>query len=267
MNEPISESDLAKALTTRWVGRRFHLFETIDSTNSKLSQMALSGEPEGTLVLAEYQSLGKGRLGRKWIAPAGTSLLISLLLRPQWPVEQAQWLMMIAGLSAVEAIREVTDVEVRLKWPNDIVMGDTPPWRKCGGILLEGDIQDTMLRSAVVGLGINVNISPALLSQSAINATSILAEAGRTIDRMDLLVSILNIIERRYEDASSGHAPSAEWRSALINIDRMVRAEYVDAGDPVEGIAVDTDSLGSLLVRDSSGKIHRLAAGDVTILS
>jgi BirA family biotin operon repressor/biotin-[acetyl-CoA-carboxylase] ligase len=219
------------------------------------------------MVLTEYQSSGKGRLGRKWNAPTGTSLLFSLLFRPGWPVEQAQWLMMIAGLSATEAIREVTGVEVRLKWPNDIVAGDKPPWRKCGGILLEGDIQDSVLRSAVVGLGINVNIAPALLPQTAINATSILAESGRAIDRVDLLASFLKIIERRYENASDGHAPSAEWRSALINIDRTVRVEYVDAGDSVEGIAVDTDSLGRLLVRDSSGNIHKLAAGDVTILS
>jgi BirA family biotin operon repressor/biotin-[acetyl-CoA-carboxylase] ligase len=267
MIEAIDKSNLANALTTQWLGRRFHLFETIVSTNSELSQLASGGEPQGTMVIAEYQSSGKGRLGRKWEAPANTSLLFSLLFRPQWPVEQAQWLMMIAGLAAIDAIRYVTGIEVRLKWPNDIVRGATSPWRKCGGILLEGDIQDSVLRSAVVGVGINVNIAPAQLPKTAINATSIQAESGRTIDRTDLLVSFLEIMERRYEEVSAGNEPSAEWRSALINIDRTVRAEYVAAGGSLEGIAIDTDSLGRLLVRDSSGIIHKLAAGDVTILS
>ena len=265
MKDPFELSVLESKLSARWLGRRFYLFETIDSTNTNLRELSYQGEPEGSVVLAEYQSSGKGRLGRQWHAPAGSSLLFSMLFRPEWPSDRAQWLMMIAGLSAIEAIKQVADLDLRLKWPNDIVIGEDPPWRKCGGVLLEGEMQDSVFNSAVVGVGINVNILPAQLPETVSPATSLQVEAGCLIPRLPLLLNYLAIMERRYEEASMGVSPLTDWRAALVNIGQRVRAEIKSGGAAIEGVAVDIDTTGRLLIRDSSGSLHTVTAADVTI--
>ena len=267
MEDLFKESALSSTIKTRWLGRHFYLFQTIDSTNTRLKTMSTQEEPAGTMVLAEHQSSGRGRLGRQWHAPAGSSLLFSLLFRPAWPAERVQWLMMIASLTAIEAIKQETGIALRIKWPNDLVMGNRPEWRKCGGILMEGDIEGSTVRSAIVGVGINVNIPSAQLAKTATQATSLQAETGRTVPRLPLLVTYLQIMEQRYEAISAGHSPIVEWRSALVNIGQTVRAEISGGGDSIEGIAVDTDTMGRLLVRDSSGKIHKITAADVTVHS
>ncbi len=267
MEDILSKSALSLAIKTRWLGRLFYMFHTIDSTNTRLKTMATQGEPEGTMVLAEHQSSGRGRLGRQWHAPAGSSLLFSLLFRPDWPTEHTQWLMMIASVTAIETIKLVTGLDLRIKWPNDIVIGDQPPWRKCGGILMEGDFQGSALRSVVIGVGINVNIPTSQLAESAFPATSLQVETGQTVPRLPLLVTYLQIMEQKYEAISAGHSPMLEWRSTLVNIGQTVRAEIEGVGAPIEGIAVDTDVMGRLLVRDSSGKIHKITAADVTVHS
>ncbi|HET6446015.1 MAG TPA: biotin--[acetyl-CoA-carboxylase] ligase [candidate division Zixibacteria bacterium] len=265
MKDPFELSVLKSELSARWLGRRIYLFETIDSTNTRLRKMSDQGEPEGSVVLAEYQSLGKGRLGRQWHAPTASSLLFSMLFRPEWPSDQAQWLMMIAGLSAIEAIKQVAGLDLRLKWPNDIVIGDEPPWRKCGGVLLEGEMEESVFSSAVVGVGINVNISTAQLPETASRATSLQVEAGRAIPRLPLLLNYLAIMEHRYEEASKGVSPLTGWRSALVNIGQRVRAEIESGEAAIEGMAVDVDATGRLLIRDSSGTLHTITAADVTI--
>lgn len=219
------------------------------------------------MVLAEHQSSGRGRQGRQWHAPAGSSLLFSLLFRPNWPAERVQWLMMIASLTAIEAIKLETGLDLRIKWPNDLVMGNRPALRKCGGILMEGDIQDSTVRSAVVGVGINVNIPSAQLAETAAQATSLQVEAGITVPRLPLLATYLQIMEQKHEAISAGHSPIPEWRSALVNIGQTVRAEISGVRASIEGIAVDTDTMGRLIVRDSSGKIHKITAADVTVYS
>jgi BirA family biotin operon repressor/biotin-[acetyl-CoA-carboxylase] ligase len=262
----IDKSELSAALKTQWLGRRFEVYQSIESTNTRLIEMAKVQAPSGTMILAEYQSSGKGRLGRRWDAPAGSSLLFSLLFRPDWPADRAQWLMMIASLSVVQAIRAVTGLDIRLKWPNDIVIGDSSDWRKCGGILLEGEIDESLLKSAVVGIGINVNTPLSDLADTAPKATSLEVEAGYILPRIPLLADILRIMELRYEQASAGQSPLADWKSALINLGHKVRVSSASGDSPVEGTAVDTDELGRLLIRDHAGKIHKMAAGDVTVL-
>jgi len=264
---PINKSELSAAMTTKWLGRHFFVYQSVDSTNTQLMEMAKKREASGTMILSEYQSSGKGRLGRKWNAPAGSSLLFSLLFRPHWPEDRAQWLMMIAGLSAIRAINLATGLDFRLKWPNDIVIGEKPPWRKCGGMLLEGDFHDSVLRSAVVGIGINVNIPPSGLADTAPQATSLEVETGLVVPRIPLLVDLLEIMEQEYEKASMGKSPLSEWRTALINMGQIVQVSAAGGDTVVEGTAIDTDELGRLLVRDVSGKVHKLAAGDVTVLS
>jgi BirA family biotin operon repressor/biotin-[acetyl-CoA-carboxylase] ligase len=267
MDDLLVRSALSQVLETRWLGRHFHIYSSIDSTNTALKTMASQGEPTGTMVLTDHQSSGRGRLGRQWHAPAGSSLLFSLLFRPAWSGERAQWLMMIASLSALEAIRIETGLDLRIKWPNDIVSGGQPPWRKCGGILLESDFQDSVLRSAVVGIGINLNIAESQLEKNTFSATSLQVETGRTVPRLPLLARLLRIMEEKYEAISAGYSPIGQWKNRLVNIGQSVRVEVPGTGKLIEGVAVDTDEMGRLLVRDHSGKMHEITAADVTLRS
>jgi biotin-(acetyl-CoA carboxylase) ligase len=165
MDDELTETAVQSALTTRWLGRHYHYFDTIGSTNDRLKEMVAAGDgqhpPAGTLLLTDYQSRGRGRLDRRWQAPPGSSLLLSVLFRPDWPAEQAQWLTMMASLAAADAIETATDLTVGVKWPNDLLVAGDGDWRKVSGLLLEGVLgDDGRLQSAILGIGINVNIPP-----------------------------------------------------------------------------------------------------------
>lgn len=267
MEDILNENALSAHLDTKWLGRRFHYFKTIDSTNTFLKSLVEEGEPSGSMVLADYQSKGKGRHGRRWEAPAGSSLLCSLLFRPDWPSRQAQWLTMMAGLSAVETLRFETGLDFRLKWPNDIVVGDHDLWRKCGGLLLEGEFDGPILRSAVLGIGINVNIPSTEISDSSQPVTSLQIETGQSFSRLPILTRFLLTMEAHYESASRGLSPQPAWRSLLVNIGKPVRVNMTGSAQPIIGVATDVDPWGRLLIRDGEGKIHVVSAGEVTLRS
>jgi BirA family biotin operon repressor/biotin-[acetyl-CoA-carboxylase] ligase len=269
MNEAneLSESEIRSSLETKWLGRRSFVYETVESTNTVLKDLASRGEPAGTLVLAEYQSAGKGRHGRKWHVPPGSSLLFSLLFRPHWPPEQAQWLMMIAGLATAETLRSATGLNVKLKWPNDVVIGGRHPWRKCCGILLETEFENNILTSAVLGIGINVNIPESELTDLARFATSLQAELGAHVPRIPLLTQLLLALEQYYEKLEMGKSPREKWKSMLVNIGQPVHAQVIGLDQPIGGIAVDVDDWGRMIIRDSAGNKHSIAAGDVSLIS
>jgi BirA family biotin operon repressor/biotin-[acetyl-CoA-carboxylase] ligase len=267
MNEILDTDRISNALGTKWLGRSLIHQPSVDSTNDLLLEMAAQGQAAGTVVLADFQRKGRGRLGRSWQAPPGTSLLFSMLFLPDWPAARAPWLTMIAGLAVVEAVTAETGLSPGLKWPNDIVMLSGDLWRKVGGLLLEGEFADGCLRSAVLGIGLNVNISPADLPEASPPATSFQAELGRPVPRMDLLAGILRGLERRYQDIEEGHSPWPAWNDRLVTLGRAVCVRGVKSGETVEGIAEATDEWGRLLVRELSGRLLPVAAGDVTLRS
>ncbi len=265
MNDMMDKTAILGALKTKWLGHHLHVYQTVSSTNTLLKEMAANGEPTGTVVIADYQSAGKGRQGKYWRAPVGSSLLFSLLFRPGWPATQAQWLMMIAGLAVAESLRAYTELKVQLKWPNDIVFGDNLPWRKCGGLLLETGFVGSALGSAILGIGINANIPSADLSKLSENATSLQVETGRAIRRLPLLADIIFRLESLYDTASQGHSPLTRWKAHLVDFGYPVRAQVTGADRAIEGIAIDTDSWGRMLIRDSGGNIHTFTAGEVAL--
>lgn len=223
--------------------------------------MADKGAPAGTLLLTDYQAAGKGRFDRRWEAPPTTSLLLSLLFRPGWPARQAPWLTMCAGLAVVDAVESETGLRAGLKWPNDVMLKTDSGWRKIGGLLLETELEDDHLQLAVLGIGLNVNIP--LEQLPAPGATSLLAAGGQTTPRLPLLAALLEHLERRYEAADQGESPQPAWDRRLITRGQQVQ---VSGGrETVEGIAEGTDEWGRLLVRDDEGRVHALAAGDVTL--
>lgn len=267
MNEILDPNRIRAALGTKWLGRTLVYKETIGSTNDLLLQMAAEGAAAGTVVLADFQTKGKGRHGRSWQAPPRTSLLFSVLFRPDWPAEWSPWLTMIAGLAAAEAVAAETGLLARLKWPNDIVVESGGRWRKLGGMLLDGDFIDARLRTAVLGTGLNVNIAPDELPESATPATSLSVETGRRLSREALLVRILSRLEKRYMEIEMGRSPWLAWNELLVTLGREVRISGASQPEAVEGVAEATDEWGRLLVRDPAGRLHKVSAGEVTLRS
>lgn len=264
MIDTLDARAVEEALSTSWLGHPVHYFDEVGSTNEALQEMARKGAPAGTLLLANYQSQGKGRLNRRWDAPPGSSLLCSLLFRPDWPAERAAWLIMSAGVSAAAAVRQVTGLEARLKWPNDLMIPVDGRWRKGGGLLVEGSFADDRLVEAILGTGINVNIASNDLLDTGVPATSLQIASGRPISRLRLLVTYLAELERAYGSADAGRSPQEAWNEHLITIGQEVRVSAADR-PTLTGRAEGTDRWGRLLVRDKLGRVHAISAGDATL--
>jgi BirA family biotin operon repressor/biotin-[acetyl-CoA-carboxylase] ligase len=255
-------------LTTRVMGRPLYYFPTIGSTNVEARRLAASGAPEGTLLVADEQTAGKGRLGRRWSAPPNTCLLMSLLFRPTLSPSQAPRLTMLCSLAAAEAIESDTGLPVAVKWPNDLVIpqppGATNPYHKLGGLLTETAIAGSTILFAVVGMGINVNVDPAALGPVMTPATSLSAELGHAVDRAALLADILQRIEDRYPQVTGGQL-YGDWAGRLVTIGQRVTVSSAGAREQVEGVVEGVNSDGALQVRDLAGNLHLIAVGDVTL--
>jgi len=265
----LGEAAVAAALTTAWLGRAYRYSPAVDSTNKQMKAWAAAGTspaPHGAVWLADYQSAGRGRLDRRWDAPPGTALLLSVLLRPAgWPAGRGAWLTMLAGLAAAEAIEDVTGRPARLKWPNDVLLGEGETWRKAGGLLLDAALDaNGGLEMAILGIGLNVNIPAGALPPAATPATSLLVELGRPVARPALLAALLARLEGRYAAADAGQSPAEDWAARLVTLGRTV--DVTAAGRaPLAGTAEGVDEWGRLLVRDATGQLHTVAAGDVTL--
>lgn len=266
----LQETAVLSSLVTRWLGRTYYCLETIGSTNDYLKQMAAAGDadhpPSGTVVLADFQSQGRGRMGRRWEAPPGTALLFSVLLRPDWPPERSNWLTMMASLAAVRAIATVCPLPVGIKWPNDVMVQQDDLWRKIGGLLLEGELDENgRYATAIIGIGLNVNVPPNQLPEALTPPTSLLAAAGRPVSRLALLVSLLAELEELVDRAAAGQSPHQEWAEHLITLGQIVQVTEGGNGRTLQGTASGTNSWGHLLVTDATGVTHTIAAGDVTL--
>ncbi len=245
-------------------------FDSIDSTNGYLLAEARRGARQGLVVVADHQSAGRGRLGRSWEAPPGSSLLVSVLLRPDLPPGRAQVLGLVMALAASDACDAATGLRPALKWPNDLVVED----RKLGGVLSETELEGPLTKAVVVGLGLNLRWPggrPEGVGESATTLDDALraAEArglrtrGRdSISRDGLLAELLRALEVRLATLS-GAGPEqllSEYRSLCATLGRSVRVEL--PGRTLEGFASGVDSEGRLLVQDT-GSVHVVAVGDV----
>lgn len=259
MHDLLSADAIASRLATRVVGRNLEFYRSIGSTNSRAVALARQGAPDGTLVVADEQTAGRGRLGRQWLSPPGSSLLMSLLFRPPLLPRQAQRLAMVCSLAVVDASAHVGGLEARIKWPNDMLVAGL----KLGGLLTELGATGPRLDYVVVGMGLNVNLEPQALGDVASLPTSFQAQIGRAVSRLDLLVEILLCVERRYDRLREGWSPHEEWRDHLETLGRQVNVGLPDGS--IDGLAVDVDADGALLVRTVEGRLERVLAGDVTL--
>jgi BirA family transcriptional regulator, biotin operon repressor / biotin---[acetyl-CoA-carboxylase] ligase len=234
-------------------GTRFDVrrFARLDSTNRYLIEEAARGAPVGTVAVADEQTEGRGRLGRSWVAPAGASLLVSVLLRPRLAPERLALLTMAAGLAAIDAVGAIGGFEARLKWPNDVVVDD----KKLAGILAEkvGD-------AVVIGMGLNVRWE-SFPDELAGAATACNRHSRHPVGRDDLLASWLGALQVRL-GALDRIVDDARARSATLG--RRVRVET--AGRTFAADAIELTDEGHLVVRDDDGGERVVAAGDVVHL-
>lgn len=255
----LSAASILDGLGTRYIGRKVGYWPELGSTNDEAKRLAGEGAPEGTLVIADYQTRGRGRLDRGWVAPYGSSLLMSIVFRPQLAAHQIQRLTMSCGLAVADAIEQQTGLRAGLKWPNDVVIAGG----KAGGILTEIEVKGIEIDFAVVGIGLNVNLDPALLPADApVQATSLSRQLGTEVPRLPLLWVVLEKIEERYSALRTGQSPHREWAARLVTMGRPV--VIAGAGPVVEGVAESVDVDGALLVRLADGCLERVVAGDVT---
>jgi BirA family biotin operon repressor/biotin-[acetyl-CoA-carboxylase] ligase len=240
--------------TRTWTVRRF---AEIDSTNRLLLDEARAGAPEGLVAVADHQTAGRGRLDRTWEAPPGSSLLVSVLLRPALEPEAVHWVVMAAALALADAVGEVAGFTPELKWPNDLVVAD----RKLAGLLAEREPGSGDVRPAViVGAGVNVNWT-AFPPELAGLATACNREAGGDVDREALLEHYLDRLGHRLDAID---AVPSDYRARLATIGRRVRVEQ--ASGAITGVAVDVRDAGELIVRDDDGDAHVITAADVVHL-
>jgi BirA family biotin operon repressor/biotin-[acetyl-CoA-carboxylase] ligase len=253
--------------------RELRVVESTASTNADLVAAAEAGEPAGLVLVAELQTAGRGRLDRSWTAPPRSGLTFSVLLRPAVPPRALGWLPLLAGLAAAEALGRLAELDVRLKWPNDLVVDD----RKLAGVLAErvagvvseGDDRREDLERTIgaVVVGIGLNVSTLATELPVATATSLAIEGAACTDRDPLLRAILRRLAERVSmwDGPYGDRGLADdYRARCATIGRAVRAE-LPAGAVIEGLAEDVDDDGRLLIRTSTG-LETVGAGDVVHL-
>ena len=249
------------ALTTTIMGHRIDYRAATRSTMDDARRAAEEGAPEGTLIVADEQSAGRGRFERTWVSPPGVNLYLSLLLRPS--PEIAAQLSMVAPLALARSLRRIALGQggpVTIKWPNDVRMGG----RKIGGILIESSLaQDGAESFAIVGVGVNVNFDAAEHPDIRDTATSLLSELGRPVPRLRVLAALMEETEALYLSLQQGGSVREEWALLLDTLGQRVTVTW---GDIVyEGMAEGVDDEGGLLLRLAGGAIVSLSAGEVTL--
>lgn len=243
-------------------GHSFRYHDEIESTNLEAKTLALKGAPEGTVVVAEAQSAGRGRLGRRWTSPAGKGLLFSVILRPTLPMSEAPLLTIVAATAAAEAIDKYVPTAVSIKWPNDLFIGD----RKVGGILMEVSGEQDEVDWIVLGIGLNVNTEfselPVALRRSA---TSLKIASGDLVDRSDVLASLLLGLDAHYQAALRNGFEKAlsAFRERDYLLSRTISIETRQG--PVIGAAAGIDDRGALLVELPHRRVRSFHSGDVTL--
>ncbi|MFQ6016037.1 MAG: biotin--[acetyl-CoA-carboxylase] ligase [Anaerolineae bacterium] len=281
----LSAVTIRGGLKTQFIGQNVFYYPSIGSTNDEARALAVEGAPEGTLVIADEQTAGRGRRGRHWFALPRTSLLMSLLFRPKLRPQLAAQLTMVCSLAIVDAVREVTGLILQVKWPNDLILDG----KKVGGLLTETattrwhlNMQDSTrkfpakptsktevlasvyLDWVVVGMGINVNFPVADVPEIATTATSLADTLGKEVSRLALLQAILVEIEDKYSRLREGQFLHKAWASHLVFLGQEVEA--ITPQGPAKGIVEGVDPEGALLLRRADGSQIRLIVGEVISL-
>lgn len=270
LDTQIAQNDLdidliRRQLSTRTVGQVIYLFGEVSSTNERLRQFAREGAREGTVLLAESQSDGRGRLGKKWFSPFGVNLYASVLFRPHITPKQAPVFSFIASLALADAIREI-GAQPAIKWPNDILVER----KKVAGALVDLATSGELLDYVILGVGVNLNVEKKLLldalGEAGQAATSLREVKGIEIDRNAFAASFLNFLDEWFH-VYRGHGESfliRAWQDLDILTGRRIAVKGEQS--TIEGRVIGVDAEGYLLVRDPLGRRHQIIGGEIRLL-
>ena len=257
----VSKEEIKSYLKTRWAGQNLLYYSETDSTNTRAKRLGEDGAPHGTLAVAEQQNAGKGRRGRVWTSPPGTSIYMSILLRPKFGPDKAPMLTLVMACAVARALKEHEDILPKIKWPNDLVLNK----KKICGILTEMSAEVDYINHVVIGVGINVNIS-SFPEELAGKATSLCLECGEQFRRAPLIAKVAEEFERCYEkfEMAGDLSPFLEeYNDILVNRDREV--SIVEAGCERSGRALGINNVGELLVEYPDGTVEAVFSGEVSV--
>lgn len=260
-NEVFGRHELESRMDTRWAGHPVCFYDSLASTNLQAKLDAENGAAEGTLIVADMQTAGRGRRGRGWSSPSGMNVYFTLILKPDFAVEMASMVTLAMGIAVAEGIRETCGVEARIKWPNDIVVGG----KKVCGMLAEMSVERDYIHYIVIGAGINVGeqVFPAEIAPVAV---SLYQECGRKISRAGLIVNVMKAFESAYDifrEKGDLSGLLERYHALLVNKDREVRV--LDPKGEYRGISRGINRTGELLVETEDGAVREVYAGEVSV--
>lgn len=258
----LTYGEIVDGLNTKFIGRKIIHFNDIDSTNSKAKELASLGAEDGTVIIAEEQTMGKGRLGRNFISPWGKGIWMSIILKPDISPLNVSMVTQIAAAAINEALKEM-QIETLIKWPNDILLNK----KKLCGILTEMSAELTKVNFIVMGIGINVNVEEDDFTEEVKEtATSIKIETGKSVDRKEIVSRILNNFEELYEDFVEREDIERTidiCRENSILMGREIRV--IKRGVSINAKVLDIDNKGQLVVQYEDGKVENLISGEISI--
>ncbi|MEM2102974.1 MAG: biotin--[acetyl-CoA-carboxylase] ligase [Candidatus Bathyarchaeia archaeon] len=252
---------IMRLLETEFVGREIHYYEKVSSTNTVAKQQALDDAREGTTIIAETQTRGKGRLNRPWISPIG-GIWLTIILRPQITIKDALKITLTTAVAVAKTLYGMFNLKAEIKWPNDVLVDN----RKVCGILTETSSRKNNVDFVVAGIGINANFDSKMLPEELQTIATTLKEVlKKEIDREQLICHLLKEIEDLYKafKAKNFETLLNEWRAFAGFLGKKV--EITNFEEKFEGVAVDVDDDGALLVRLADGTMRRVLSGDVTV--
>lgn len=255
----LSSSTIQPYLETDSFGQKLYVYEEVDSTQTIAHKLAREGAPSGTLIIADHQTAGKGRLGRSWFSPPGTGIWMSLIIRPDIPLSNAPQLTLLSAVALAQVLKEYAK-EVGIKWPNDLLIHG----KKVAGILTELNAEPDRINYVVIGIGLNVNQEAEHFPEELGNvATSLRLETGTVISRNKLIIELIHRWEKVYSlYLEHGFAPIRTlWESYAVSLGREIIARTLQ-GD-IKGYAEGITADGVLLLRDEQGVVHQIYSADI----
>lgn len=264
----LSPTKLAALLPQKKLGETLFVFEALSSTNTFAMERAKKHAPSATVILADKQTAGRGRLDRSWFSPAKSNIYGSMLFFHDKTIQHPGWIPLMAGVAIAQALETQTTIRIHLKWPNDLLIAE----RKVGGVLCESFSLEHQNTCVVIGFGINVNLSqsefPPDLQDSA---TSLQIQCHRSVDRETLIMQIVTSLEKGWEDLTfKGHQSClAEYNKRCATIGQMIQVHFPD-GSQLQGLAHSIGNDGQLRVTPSpsdsneqSAKIRDVHSGEI----
>lgn len=254
--DSLSAASVTHNLETRFIGQRVIYYPSVTSTNEAAKRKARQGAEEGTVIIADEQTAGKGRKKRVWLSPGG-NIALSVILRPD--IAHLPSLIMLASLAVARGIESTTGLKPQVKWPNDVLING----KKVCGILIENEVCRNTVNYAVIGIGINVSLRRADFPEIELTATSLSDETERGVSRLSVVRNLLVEMERLYLALRAGGSIYEEWRDSLVTLGKKI--SVTSGTTRYEGIAESVAENGSLRLRHADGSLTTIVAGDATL--